>query len=138
MECKLVNLFRGGCPIGKAVGTTHGDAALLEVYDRIIHTTPPFYSHDDDPLRRLASCYREALELVFGYGDIRRVAVPLLGAGARGFPVDEAVSAAVSESLLWRDGEYGEDMDSTLCFGIPDLSIAEKIVREMEAMDNSQ
>jgi len=134
MECKLIKSFRGGCPTGKAVSTSQGNEALQKVYDGIIHTAPPFYAHDENPIEALQSCYRSSFDIAFD-GAVR-VACPLIGAGARGFPVTEATHIAASESLAWRDTEDtegDENREKAIVFGIPDLSIAENLVQSLES-----
>lgn len=44
----------------------------------------------------------------------RRVAIPLLGAGCRGFPVDVALSVAASESVSWLMGSNGLSVKNEL------------------------
>jgi O-acetyl-ADP-ribose deacetylase (regulator of RNase III) len=96
------------CPVGTAVVTSPGfRSALARHYDKVVHTTPPFYLHDAHPQQGLMKCYERSLEAAFhgtkfGSPVIRpnppaalRVAVPLLGSGARGHPPDVAVSVAV-------------------------------------------
>jgi O-acetyl-ADP-ribose deacetylase (regulator of RNase III) len=106
------------CPVGSAVQTSSGSgiAPLSARYDAIVHTTPPFYKHDTDPMENLSRCYQSALQLSFGLdaaeddiSDVATsfatsaatsteqtvvVAMPLLGSGARGFPYDVAVDVA--------------------------------------------
>jgi O-acetyl-ADP-ribose deacetylase (regulator of RNase III) len=95
------------CPVGTAVVTSSGfRSALSRHYDKVVHTTPPFYLHDAHPQQGLMKCYERSLEAAFhemrfGSTVVRpsrrpelRAAVPLLGSGARGFPADVAVSVA--------------------------------------------
>ena len=113
------------CPVGCAVSTPPGGKRLAMEYDRIVHTVPPFYEHpngqeeeeeeDDDPnLALLSNCYRNSLRLCEQFtqqdssnstsSSSLRIACPLLGAGGRGFPLQEAVMVAAKESLRWRKG----------------------------------
>lgn len=140
-ECKLIRMLHGGCPIGTAISTSQGDTKLKQEYDRIIHTSPPFYKYDNgdkDPSKRLKHCYRSALDLAFSYDDVKRVACPLIGAGARGFPLEIAIDVAVSELSIWGGRSYqrsdGEHVASinTVAFGIQELSTAEKLARSIE------
>ncbi|KAL7570676.1 hypothetical protein ACA910_014949 [Epithemia clementina (nom. ined.)] len=104
------------CPVGSAVITRHAATALTQHYNAIVHTTPPFYRHDDDPQEKLAQCYQSALSLVVeeeeeessgrqppspSQSSSLRVACPLLGAGARGFPVDIAIQVAAKACTEW-------------------------------------
>ena len=107
----LCNAGQPPCPIGTAIVTTQGDAKLLEHYTVIVHTTPPFYQYNDtDSQSKLAQCYHSALDIVqkeldkmHGGGEEQslRIACPLLGAGARGFPIEIAIQVAASSSVKW-------------------------------------
>jgi O-acetyl-ADP-ribose deacetylase (regulator of RNase III) len=135
LQCKLIKSF-GGCPTGTAVSTTHCDEALKVMYDEIIHTAPPFFKHDEKPFEALRDCYVAAFELSFQNSN--KVACPLIGAGARGFSVDDALDIAVSESLFWKKAGGKEDNTGRrLMFGIPDIKTAEKFVRMMEKSEQT-
>lgn len=126
LECDEI----GYCPTGMSVSTTRGEGALVQCFDRIIHTAPPFYSYDQPSSRMLRSCYRSSLELAFSTGEIK-VACPLIGAGARGFPLEIAIEVAASESIRWRDGPLNDNNFNTenqvLLFGIPDPEVGERL-----------
>jgi O-acetyl-ADP-ribose deacetylase (regulator of RNase III) len=110
---------QAACPIGSAVATSAGNDTLAMNYDAIIHTTPPFYKHDANPEVGLSKCYSSILERAFKKAPDRsalskffatdssdmptatKVAVPLLGSGARGFPVDVACQIAVQALQPW-------------------------------------
>jgi O-acetyl-ADP-ribose deacetylase (regulator of RNase III) len=117
---------KAACPIGTAVCTTLACSKLLEQYNAIIHTTPPFYLHDENPIQQLDSCYRSALALAATIAidnkhnnnnnndshDANaelRVATPLLGAGARGFPMDVAIQVAATASWRWLQDESNDN-----------------------------
>lgn len=120
--------------VGQAVLTGPGGSRLRNEYDGIIHTVPPFYNHHEEPERYLAECYRSALRLAFSNFDsdtaARRVALPLLGAGGRGFPVDTSIRIAATESVRWRDTEGS--VGNTLSFGIPDETVARSLIEAIE------
>jgi O-acetyl-ADP-ribose deacetylase (regulator of RNase III) len=119
------------CPIGTAVYTTLACSELLEQYNAIIHTTPPFYLHDENPIQQLDSCYQSALRLAAtipvhsknnnSHHDASaelRVATPLLGAGARGFPMDVAIQVAAKASWRWLQGESNDtELDANVDSG---------------------
>ena len=137
LECKLINLLKGGCPVGEAVKTSFGGEKLKEHFDHVIHTTPPFYKYDQDPVISLRKCYIESLSKAFSL-EASRIACPLIGAGARGFPCDIAISIAASETLKWMDrpnNEDGEDdgIESVVAFGIPDEKVADFLVLELKS-----
>ncbi|GKZ01525.1 hypothetical protein MPSEU_001103100 [Mayamaea pseudoterrestris] len=90
------------CPVGRACRTTAGQGKLRDEYDEIIHTTPPFYKHDKSPEQMLSSCYESALRLAFEHQETDMgVAIPLLGAGARGFPTNIAIDVAAKSAVAW-------------------------------------
>ena len=68
-------------------------------FDTIAHTTPPFYSSEAWSLE-LTSCYHTALTAIDTLRPQHepnthlRIASPLLGAGARGAPLDQAAGHA--------------------------------------------
>jgi O-acetyl-ADP-ribose deacetylase (regulator of RNase III) len=117
----------------------------------------------------LKSCYRHSFQLAFGiiqrsntqgYGMLQnalqsiglakqqillpenqRVAVPLLGAGCRGFPTSMALNAAAVESVLWLKSSNNQnisddtltkqngiiEMESIVAFGLLETSDAEQL-----------
>lgn len=114
---------------------------------------------DDNEWARdlLVSCYRQSFRLAFanctlqekeqqsiiqnvlsaiGLGkpsfqpENRRIAVPLLGAGCRGFPTDVALDVAAKESVFWLstidDHEHNEE-DEVLAFGLLETADAEAL-----------
>jgi O-acetyl-ADP-ribose deacetylase len=130
MECRLlpmVNMEKEErCPVGHAVVTGPGGTLLQAHFDWIVHTVPPFYRHHPDPEEQLMQCYRNALALAFEKGP--RVACPLLGAGARGFPLDVALNLAGQAAVEWRDQDEGCDDKKLLAFTIPDPDLAEQLI----------
>ena len=117
------------CPVGAAVSTPAA-STLSHYYQKIVHTVPPFYAGADDEAERLLlSCYRSSFDQVwreegaddtlarsrrgrrlrwdFGWQsglpeDVRwSCAVPLLGAGVRGVPLDVAVRVAARAAAAW-------------------------------------
>lgn len=128
LECKFIQTLKGGCPTGQAVVTTQGSDSLIRMYPRIIHTSPPFYN-DVDSFQSLKQCYSSSLTLAFSFDDVKKVACPLIGAGARGFPYSDAIAIASSQVLEWQTNERDEIYDEqTVAFGIPDPTIATQLV----------
>jgi O-acetyl-ADP-ribose deacetylase (regulator of RNase III) len=82
--------YPDGLPPGQAVATPAGELAARWV----IHTVGPVYGHGD--VETLRSCYRQSLRVAgeLGAGSI---AFPLISAGAYGWPIDEAITVALSE-----------------------------------------
>jgi O-acetyl-ADP-ribose deacetylase (regulator of RNase III) len=135
------------CPVGQAIVTKGGNEALSSMYDMIVHTTPPFYKHHDSPERLLLQCYRSSLSRVDEMSDTKssgsstepvRVAVPLIGSGARGFPFDAAIDVASRAAVEWYcDGEKegskgGTTLHRTLAIGVLERELANELV---EAID---
>lgn len=155
LYCKLVSIEHEKCHIGQAVSTYAGGKELDVHYDEIIHTVPPFYSHYESPLLALANCYQSSLSLAFKEkNESKKVAFPLLGAGARGFPLDDAIEIAAVESLKWKNRLHDDENENihdssdsdndnklkipkqVLAFGIPDMKIAESLINAIEQYDN--
>mmetsp|Transcript_10288 Transcript_10288/g.14539 ORF Transcript_10288/g.14539 Transcript_10288/m.14539 type:complete len:270 (+) Transcript_10288:104-913(+) len=124
------------CPVGLAVATPPGGADLSQEYDNIVHTVPPFYDHHPEPRSYLGKCYKESLKLAeknIVTDDRLRVACPLLGAGARGFPLEIALDVAAQECIQWKKNSK---KNVTLAFGIPEISTAEKLVAAIESYED--
>jgi len=131
------------CPLGEAVVTTSGlfSTELSKEYAYIIHTAPPFYEHSPrgDPRKTLRNCYRNSLTKASSLtvdGAPPRVAVPLLGAGARGFPLNVAIEIAVCETVSWCLEQCESNNDSNkvlyIAFGIPDERTADQVVKKFQ------
>jgi O-acetyl-ADP-ribose deacetylase (regulator of RNase III) len=118
------------CPIGSAVRTRAGN---LDWYEAIIHTTPPFYIHNDECTKeQLRQCYLSALELASRENSKGlSIACPLLGSGARGFPFDKAIEIASQSTVEWcrkqTQGEY------TIAFGLLEESLGEQMVEAVRS-----
>jgi O-acetyl-ADP-ribose deacetylase (regulator of RNase III) len=62
----------------------------------ILHCAPPLYAKDASTAHsNLVSCHKEALRLARDWG-FASIAFPALGTGVRGYPVQEAASAALA------------------------------------------
>lgn len=112
----------------KAVGQELLDASR---YDILVHTVPPFFNqnyqnqhnnnNNDDDLDLdtnendrdqhneflLAECYRNSLRTASlsspssSSSSILKIACPLLGAGCRGFPLEQAINIAAKTTIDW-------------------------------------
>jgi O-acetyl-ADP-ribose deacetylase len=82
--------FPRGLPTGEAGWTTAGDLPARWV----IHVVGPNYTAGQRDRALLTSCYRNALRVADELGA-RTVAFPLVSAGIYGWPLDDAVDAAV-------------------------------------------
>lgn len=122
------NTNRDACPIGTAVRTTAGHDKLRQAYQTVIHTAPPFYrcpeNSTDNPAALLHKCYLSALNKL--KSSDRRVATPILGAGCRGFPMDEAMSIAVNATCEWC--KENKDRDVTIAFALLEEAWAKQMI----------
>ena len=87
-DCKRVVPEGQRLPTGEAVATTGGNLPARWV----IHVVGPV--HGSGTREQLVSCYRNALRVADELGA-RTVAFPLVSAGIYGWPLDDAVRAAV-------------------------------------------
>lgn len=85
-----VRRFPHGLATGDAGWTTAGDLPARWV----IHVVGPNRTAGETDRTLLTSCYRRALEVADDLGA-RSVAFPLVSAGVYGWPLDDAVLAAV-------------------------------------------
>lgn len=132
------------CQVGTCVRTTAGyQSELYKEYHSIVHTTPPFYKYDTEPERKLRQCYKVSLAAALeetAAGEDRRVAVPLLGAGARGFPKHVAIRVASESVVQWlglqgTPSDGGRESDGgrqTIAFGLLEEEDAQEL---SEAID---
>ncbi len=90
-ECKTLN----GCAVGEAKIT--GGHNLAARY--VIHTVGPVYhgGNQAEP-DLLASCYTNSLQLAVKHG-VQSMAFPAISCGAYGFPIEEACSIAIQETV---------------------------------------
>lgn len=95
------------CPTGTVRDTTSGKLQDENTYNyhRILHATPPFYKNADtnpqESIQLLHQLYRSIFEWLIGSSQSKpniHVAIPLIGAGCRGFPVPLAMQIAVDET----------------------------------------
>lgn len=85
-----IRRFPRGLPTGGAGWTTAGDLPARWV----IHVVGPNYRAGETDRSLLTSCYTGALAVADELGA-RTVAFPLVSAGSYGWPLDDAVAAAV-------------------------------------------
>ncbi|HEY9676842.1 MAG TPA: O-acetyl-ADP-ribose deacetylase [Drouetiella sp.] len=90
-ECEQIRRMQGGCKPGNAVIT--GGGKLKCQY--VIHTVGPKYRDGRaDEAKVLASAYKSSLELANQY-ELKSIAIPSIGTGAYGYPLDEASEIAL-------------------------------------------
>ncbi|WP_203136515.1 macro domain-containing protein [Microbacterium sp. JZ31] len=85
-----ISRFPNGLRTGEAGWTTAGELDASWV----IHVVGPNHNAGDTDRTRLESCYRRALEVADELGA-HTVAFPLISAGIYGWPLDDAIAAAV-------------------------------------------
>lgn len=142
-ECKWKQTMAGNgdaCPIGSAVMTTCG--SLHEEYDAIVHTTPPFFKCEHDAEMLLAKCYQSVFETAFV--QYNRVAMPLIGAGCRGFPEDIAVRIAAEQANLWckhdessTGDSYQHDDEQVVAFALLEQRLVDDLISVIEKDEKS-
>lgn len=82
--------FPNGLGTGDAGWTTAGDLPAIWV----VHTVGPNYAAGEQDRSILEACYRRALSVADELGA-RSVAFPLIGAGVYGWPMNDAIAAAI-------------------------------------------
>ena len=121
------------CAVGRAVATPTF-SELREVYPYLIHApTPPYRTlPHDEWATLLAASYHAALSTAHEMG-LRAVAVPLLGAGAKGAPAPEAMRIAASAAVTWRATNGKDPPRLRLRFGLTSSTAAHELVEALEA-----
>lgn len=112
-ECRKI----GGCPTGSAVAT---GAGLLPAR-HVIHAVAPRWtggSRGEPEL--LAGAYRRSLELADAL-NARSVALPSLGTGAYGYPVNHASRVALGVAHQYLNGPTGIQRVTFVLFSQADL-----------------
>jgi O-acetyl-ADP-ribose deacetylase (regulator of RNase III) len=113
-ECRRI----GGCPTGEA-RITRGYRLPAK---HVIHTVGPVYrdgAHDEP--ERLRSCYRSSFRLARENG-IRTIAFPAISCGVYGYPIEDAVKIAVSESAEAAASDADLEQIIFACFDEPMLA----------------
>lgn len=86
-ECRRI----GGCPTGSAVITGAGDLPARHV----IHAVAPVWRGGSaDEAQQLMGAYARSFELAAEHG-LQSIALPSLGTGAYGYPLDQAAPIAL-------------------------------------------
>ncbi len=125
--CRLL----GGCPTGDARLT--GGYRLPARY--IIHTVAPLWrGGGSGEAELLASCYRRSLEVAAAHAA-RSVAIPCLGTGIYGYPIDPAARIAVAtvRSSLAQWAVIEEVI--FCCFSLRDLAVYQALLAEPAGTD---
>lgn len=109
VECRTL----GGCKTGEAKIT----AGYRLLAKHVIHTVGPIWEGGNrgEP-ELLAQCYRNSLALAASY-QIRKIAFPAISCGVYGYPIDEACTIAVRETLAYLAGNDLPQSVVFVCFG---------------------
>lgn len=97
-----------------------GDAVITPGFNLkakyIIHTVGPIYTYfeKNECERLLKSCYISSLNLAKS-NNIHSIAFPGISTGVYGYPLNEAVSIAVSSVKQWLDNNKDYDLDVYFC-----------------------
>ncbi|KAJ1628045.1 hypothetical protein T492DRAFT_841898 [Pavlovales sp. CCMP2436] len=92
------------CPQGE-VAVTRATGGLAASFNCIVHAVPPFFALTasgepcPDWRARLEGCWLHALEAAQPHAEA--VVAPLIGAGARGAPVEHAARVAAGAAASW-------------------------------------
>ena len=122
-ECKTLD----GCKTGEAEITK--GYQLPASY--VIHTVGPIYSGlSDDPIK-LASCYRESLNLA-EKNNIRSISFLAISTGVFGYPAEEAAKIALETILDWLKQNPKVKLVRFVLFDSKSLEIHEKVLNDMD------
>lgn len=122
-ECKTLD----GCKTGEAKITK--GYQLPASY--VIHTVGPIYSGLSDDLIKLASCYRESLNLA-EKNNIRSISFLAISTGVFGYPAEEAAKIALETILDWLKQNPKVKLIRFVLFDSKSLEIHEKVLNDMD------
>jgi len=120
------------CSVGRAVATP-ALGELHELYSSLIHTVPPLYRTlaPDVWEAQLRSTYQAVYDTAHRLG-LLAIAVPLIGAGARGAPKVDAIRVAAEAAVTWSVDGATDGAVPTARFGVQDSSTAHALVAALE------
>ena len=121
-QCRI--RFPKGLSTGDAGWTTAGNINARWV----IHVVGPNYNRGERDRGLLTSCYRNALQVADELGAVS-IAFPLISAGSYGWPVDDAIAAAVE--TLW-DAETSVKNARLVAFNSRTFSAIESQLADQE------
>ncbi len=122
-ECRRI----GGCPTGNAVMTGAGNLPACYV----IHAVAPVWRGGaNEEARLLASAYARSFELGAERG-LDSIALPSLGTGAYGYPLDQAATIALAAAAAHlRSGSPPRDVTFVL-YGAESLAAYERALTRL-------
>ena len=127
------------CATGHALSTPSG-GELACAYPHLVHAVPPFYAAPRWEAQ-LGACWHAAFAVADAQG-FRVLAAPLMGAGARGAPVEVAATVAARAAVTWRGGGGGGGGGGgsgsaaqlqTLRFAVQEVEVAAALGGALEA-----
>ncbi len=127
-ECRRI----GGCPTGNAVMTGAGNLPARYV----IHAVAPVWRGGaNGEAHQLASAYARSFELAAERG-LESIALPSLGTGAYGYPLDEAATVALGAAAAHlRSGAPPRDVTFVL-YGAESVAAYERALTELIGGDH--
>ena len=114
----------GSCPVGSSVIT---ESFNIPTCKYIIHAVPPVYTGKNPRERTLLNRTYWSILNTASENKIKSVALPLLSAGANGYPKEEAYRMATSAIRGWLAQHYASELDIVLVLynrDVADLSKA--------------
>ncbi|HLU82981.1 MAG TPA: macro domain-containing protein, partial [Trueperaceae bacterium] len=109
-----------------------GEAVFTSGYDLpaqyIIHTATPPWGTTGKELQQLAQCYEASLALAERLG-VKSVALPAIGTGAYGYPLEEATKRAATVVSFW----LARGSFETVRFVVMDAKVGQVYLHEISA-----
>ena len=99
-------------------GCKTGEAKITKGYNlpakHVIHTVGPIYMGRSSDAPKLASCYRNSLDLAKA-NDLHTIAFPAISTGVYGYPLEPATEIAVNTVCDWINDNLDYMMNVTFC-----------------------
>ncbi|KAA2245050.1 O-acetyl-ADP-ribose deacetylase [Chitinophaga agrisoli] len=125
-DCRKIVARQGGCAVGEAVITTAGRLPAKHV----IHTVGPVWNGGNkNEEEKLASCYRNALQLAVDNG-LATIAFPNISTGIYRFPKDRAAGIAVQTIRVFLETHTGIQQVLLVCFDEENLRYTQQALQQ--------
>lgn len=125
-DCRKIVARQGGCAVGEAVITTAGKLPARFV----IHTVGPVWNGSEkNEAEKLASCYRNSLELAAAHG-LKTIAFPNISTGIYHFPKDNAAHIAVQAVREYMTGHSLPEEVVFVCFDAENYELYRDLLGE--------
>jgi len=119
-ECKKI----GGCKTGEAKITNGYN--LPSSY--VIHTVGPVYHGSSDDPVKLASCYKECLNLARS-NNLKSISFPAISTGIYGYPMEEAAKIAFKTIINWLKKNQNIKLVRFIVFDSENFKTHEKVLK---------